>query len=115
MNDTQHLINILDERDKQKELCRKQKRNNVLIFASTLLIIVIIIGIIAYMSIFNLEFTDAVYNTVLVLTAIDTPTNPVTSAQKVFIIFFALISTIILLSIVISAIDAIVDSYIDNH
>jgi hypothetical protein len=110
MTNTDQIIRFFNERDKR----RKQKRNNILVFASTLFVIVLVVGIIGYMSLFNLEFTDAVYNTVLVLTAIDTPNPGISSPQKVFIILFALISTILLLSIVISAIDAIIDGYIDS-
>jgi len=115
MDNIQTFINILDERDRQKDINRKQKRNNILVFAGTLLAIVLIIGIVGYMSIFNLEFTDAVYNTALVLTAIDVPDSPISTPQKVFVIFFALMSTILLLSIIISSIDAVIDTYIDNR
>lgn len=108
-DDIEYMIAYFEQRYNRRE----QRRYNILIFASTLLILLIVIGIIGYMSIFSLEFTEAVYNTVLVLTSIDTPTPAITSAQKVFIIIFAFISTILLLSVIIAAIDAIIDGYID--
>jgi len=114
MDDIQCLLNELDNRDRIKKNCQKQKRKKIFILSVVLFFIVFIVGILFYMYLFNLDFLDSTYNTVLIITGIDVGLHPTNSAQKIFIIIYSLITIILIVSIIIGAIDAIIDGYIDQ-
>ena len=79
------------------------KHRKIFMFTLFLYIVTIIIGTILYMILFDLEWLDALYSSILILTAISNEYEAITSAQKVFIIIYSIISVVILLSFANSA------------
>src|SRR5437763_1901807 len=71
-----------------------------------------VLHIIGYMFLFNLSFLDAFYHATLIITAISIDIDVVTVGQKLFIIVYALVSVIILLSIANSLIQNLFDIFV---
>ena len=106
-------IECLYDTKKCEEKARKRKRIiQILVFSVILFIIVIILGTIGYMFLFNLSFLDAFYHATLIITAISIDIDVVTVGQKLFIIVYALVSVIILLSIANSLIQNLFDIFV---
>lgn len=90
-----------------------EKHRKIFIFTFVLYIIFVIIGIIFYMVLFDLEWFDAFYATTLVLTTISIEHNAITTGQKLFIIIYSTLSIVILLSLAGSASKYILDIFVD--
>ena len=98
-NHIKNDINIIDDLTKfycQKENQNKEKYIKILILIVLVFIVTIIIGSIIFM--FDLTWIDAFYVSSLILTGIELEVVPITFGQKLFIIFYALFSILILLS-----------------
>jgi hypothetical protein len=76
----------------------KEKYLQFLIIIIIIYIFVIIIGTIIFMFMFGLNWVNGLYTAVLVLTGINIEVNPITDGQKLFIVIYALLTVIILLS-----------------
>lgn len=99
---------------KKLEQERKNTRNiTILIIAIIAFIITIFFGTLGYIAIFGLSWIDAFYNAVLILTAIDIANQPISTGQKLFIIIYALISVILLLSIINAGVQRLADSFVN--
>jgi hypothetical protein len=101
--------------EEQRIRARIRRRDLIIFYIMVVsFIIVILLGTIGYVYIFQLSWLDALLNATLVLTAISTFNNPITDGQKWFVIIYALISVILLLAIVNSAIHRAGDLFIDG-
>jgi hypothetical protein len=93
--------NIMDDLKEfycQKDREYKEKYIKILIIIVFFFIATIILGSIIFMFMFELTWIDALYAASLILTGIDIEVVPTTNAQKIFIIFYALLTVLILLS-----------------
>lgn len=101
---------------KEKEQHEKEKRRNIIIFVVTIIafIITILFGTIGYVFLFGLPWIDAFYNAALVLTAINIDVQPMTVGQKLFIIIYAFVSVILLLSLANTAMQRIFDIFVKS-
>ncbi len=84
----------MDHKNEKKE--RLIKALFIMLFTFILLII---IGIVGFVYLFNTDALTALLYSTLILTGIDLETDPLTSGQKWFIIFYSIVSIIIFLSI----------------
>ena len=97
------IININITEDLTKFYCRrdherKEKQFRLLIIIILIFLVVIILGSLIFMFMFDLNWIDSVYAATLILTGIDIEVTVTTNTQKIFIIFYALLTVIILLS-----------------
>lgn len=95
-----HVINDLNDFYNQRDNQIKEKYFKLLIILILIYIVIIIVGSIIFAFMFNLTWVDALYSSVLILTGIDIEVIPITDGQKIFIVFYALLTIIILLSFV---------------
>jgi hypothetical protein len=100
--------------NKEKEQHQKERRRGITIFVVTIIafIITIMIGTIVYVFLFGLPWIDAFYNAAVVLTAINVDINPLTVGQKLFIIVYAFVSVVLLLSLANAVMERIFDIFI---
>src|SRR4029078_865551 len=85
--------------DKHK-LDKKDRIAKALVIMLSIFIILIVVGLLGFMYLFNLDALTSLFYASLILTAIDLPEQlVVTKGQKWFIIFYAFASVIIFLSI----------------
>lgn len=96
--DNCNIISNLKKFYCQKDRENKEKYIQILIIIVLTFIVVIIIGSIIFMFMFDLTWVDSFYVAVLILTGIDIEIVPTTDAQKIFIIFYSLLTILILLS-----------------
>lgn len=85
------------------------------IFTLILFLILILLGTVGYVYLFELNCLDAFYNASLILTTISLEVTPITDGQKVFIIIYSMVSVILFLSIVSGAINKIFDLFLDKR
>lgn len=98
------IIKELKEFHYQRDYERKERNFKFLIIIILVFIVVIILGSIIFMFVFDLTWLDALYASSLILTGIDIEVTPITDMQKIFIIFYALVTVLILLSMANAAI-----------
>lgn len=82
---------LKEQKDKKRYL-----RNLIIII--TIYIIFIIIGIILFKYIFDINWIDSWLISTMLYTGIDLEVTPVTDGQKVFIIIYSIIAILLLLS-----------------
>jgi len=82
------------EKDKKK----KEKYIYSLLIIFVIFIAVIIVGAIIFKYLFDIPWIDAFYAATLILTGIDIEVNVTTVGQKIFIIIYALLTVLLLLS-----------------
>lgn len=120
MDDPNHAVNsyeiaCLIMAEDQRIRARVRRRDLIIFYIMIIsFFVVIILGTIGYVYIFGLSWLDALLNATLILTAIDTLERPITTGQKWFVIIYALVAVILLLSLVNSAIHRIGDVLIDG-
>lgn len=101
----------LEARVHAKYIERQHRSLVVITVVAISLILVMIIGIIGYMTLFELSWIDATYNAILILTAIDENAPALTTAQKAFVSLYAFFSVILLLSLINAGMQRIIDIY----
>lgn len=94
-----HVLNDLAKFHNQRDHQRKEKYFQFLIIITLVYVVVIILGTIIFMFMFDLTWVDALYTAVLILTGIHINVVPITDSEKIFIVFYALLTVIILLSL----------------
>ncbi len=87
---------------------RDTKVKRLLIWILLLFLIIFIIG---FKYLFDLDWHDAIYNAALTTSTLGVDINEKTKTQKYFIAFYALISGILFISLISAFIDHIVDVY----
>lgn len=99
---------------KKDRLEKKHKRTvTVIIVILTALIIALFLGTVGYVIIFGLSWIDALYNATLILSALDVHEEPMSTGQKLFIIIYALIAVILLLSFANAATQRLADFFVE--
>lgn len=83
-----------------KNQIRNAKYKKVLIITVILFIVLLFVGWLSFLILFNLTTVDALYTAVLVMTSIDVEVTPVNDGQKIFIMIYALLVVVLLLAIV---------------
>ena len=91
---TDDLTRFYCQRDNEN----RKKYITILVLIILVFIVTIILGSIIFMFMFDLTWIDALYASSLILTGIDIEVTPITNFQKIFIIFYALLTVTILLS-----------------
>lgn len=108
LNDIKQVYVKYDNDNRKK----KTKRDiQLIVFSIILYILLLFIGTLCYVVLFNLDWLNAFYGAVLVATGINIEYDAMTTVQKVFIIIYAILSVIIFLSIANTIIDRLYDMY----
>ena len=82
---------------------------NIIFYALILLLILVIIGILGFMLIFNSSFIDSFYQTLLIMGGLSLEVKPQNDIQKIFIGVFAFLS----IACYLSAVGVIIALYIN--
>ncbi len=85
----------------KKLVHRQQYLSSILkngLFASSVIFISLLIGILGYMYFFNLGFVDGLYNASMILTGMGPVDKPINNAGKIFASFYALYSGVAFLT-----------------
>lgn len=93
----------------------RKKIQKLIIFILMLMVFLVAIGFIAYRYFFNSSSIDAFFYSVMTITTVAQKPNERTSAEKIFTAFYALIASLLFLSLVASVVSLIVTSYIEDE
>ena len=76
-----------------------------------ILVVLLIVGMIAYRYLFQLSWVDAFYSATLVLTTVNTVPEARTVGQKIFVAIYALISIVVFFSLTSVIVSFVKDRY----
>lgn len=108
LNDIKHIYVKYDNDNKRK---KTKKDIQLIVFSILLYILLLFIGTLCYVALFDLDWLNAFYGATLIATGIDIEYNAMTTVQKTFIIIYAIFSVVIFLSIANTIIDRLYDMY----
>lgn len=108
----QSIMDALETFHCNQNTHRKKKYLCSIIIVIILYILLIVIGTIIFKYLFDITWLNAIYAAALVFCGIDLEVIVITDGQKIFIIIYAIISVILLLSMANLAVEYFFELYI---